>query len=108
MFNPAKGESYLARTDFAEWLYTYHPQWYDPEPEVLIERALGSEMPEAHWAYSGSQRCTKLLLVGPVQDPGIFTNPPGCITPNDARAIFDAVVRGELKPNPRGYINLTY
>jgi len=40
IFYPSQPENYMARSDFARWLYANHPEWYDPEPEIFVERII--------------------------------------------------------------------
>jgi hypothetical protein len=112
-FHPYRPEAYVTRTPFAEWLYTNYPSLYDPVPEVFIERAYEVDgfhlehHPNA-WA-AGNYACTKLLLLRPVEDLKRLAdpaNPVHCIQPNDSRSVFDRIVRGEIRPSARGYVNL--
>lgn len=35
--------NYLSLTPPASWVLAHHPDWYNPEPEILMERVIGSE-----------------------------------------------------------------
>jgi hypothetical protein len=89
-----------------------HPDWYDPVPEVFLERATWREtdrLSSEHWAV-GVASCNKLLLL---RAPSTLQNvagkpesPPGCLLPNDADLVYKEIVAGSKRPNSLGYINL--
>ena len=51
-FNPQRSESYLYPTTIAENFYERLPHWYDPIPEIFIERCVRAELPSDAWAVS--------------------------------------------------------
>ena len=111
-FRPDTLEAYLTHTEFAQWLYREHPQWYDPVSEIFIERAIigeGSAFAPETWAV-GVPSCLKILLVKPVSQlprlDGKPQNPPGCLLPNEADLFYNDLLSGALKPNQSGYINV--
>ena len=42
-FPPSRPEGHLQTTPFAHWLWTRHPMWNDPRPEVFAERESHAE-----------------------------------------------------------------
>jgi hypothetical protein len=60
-FWPARPESHLRPTRLAEWLWTAHPTWMDPPPEVFADRLGGTEDPQLPIA---TRRCEKVLFIG--------------------------------------------
>jgi len=58
-FRPSRPEAHLQPTPFADWLWTHHPVWNDPRPEVFAERMSHREPPEVPTA---TPLCQKVLL----------------------------------------------
>lgn len=58
-FRPTRPEAHLQPTAFAEWLWTRHPMWNDPRPEVFAERVSHQEPPVVP---AGTPHCEKVLL----------------------------------------------
>lgn len=58
-FPPARPEGHLQTTPLAQWLWTRHPMWIDPRPEVFAERESHAEPAVVPTATSG---CEKVLL----------------------------------------------
>jgi hypothetical protein len=111
-FRPDTLETYLIHTELADWLYRQHPDWYDPIPEIFIERTgigEGTLLSAETWAV-GVPSCMKLLLVKPVSElprlPGKPPNPPGCLLPNEADLFYRDLLSGTLKPDVKSYINV--
>lgn len=111
-FHPEIAETYLSHTKLAEWLYREHPGWYDPVPEVFVERGIYNEigdMPKEPWAV-GVPSCGKLFLLQPPASlpkiTGKPANPAGCLLPNEADLFYGELASGTRRPNARGYVNL--
>ncbi|MEC9093120.1 MAG: hypothetical protein VX438_10470 [Planctomycetota bacterium] len=60
-FHPDRGESFLYQTTIAENFYENFPGWYDPIPEIFIERCVRAELPTQAWAVS-NRAGTKLIV----------------------------------------------
>lgn len=58
-FPPTRPEGHLQPTPFARWLWTNHPMWNDPRPEVFAERTSHAEPAVVPTATTG---CRKVLL----------------------------------------------
>ena len=58
-FPPSRPEGHLQTTAFAQWLWTHHPMWNDPRPEVFAERVSHAEPAVVPAATPG---CQKVLL----------------------------------------------
>ncbi len=58
-FPPSRPEGHLQATPFAAWLWTRHPMWNDPRPEVFAERVSHAEPAVVPSATPG---CEKVLL----------------------------------------------
>ena len=58
-FPPSRPEGHLQTTPFAHWLWTRHPMWNDPRPEVFAERESHAEPAVVPTATTG---CQKVLL----------------------------------------------
>jgi hypothetical protein len=112
-FMPTNQGVYLSHTAIASWVYAHHPQWYDPVPEVFLERSTGTEdpYPQFHagtWAV-GDLFCRKLLLVRTSAElAGMkeFDRPLGCGVPFDSKEIVGQILAGEKKPSASGFMNL--
>jgi hypothetical protein len=59
-FRPARPEVYTKPTRLAEWIWTNHPDWDNPLPEVFFERNGGERHPIAPVAIKS---CNKVLIV---------------------------------------------
>jgi hypothetical protein len=79
-FWPGRQEAPLPPTRVAAWLWTQHPAWMDPPPEVFVERLSGAD--EA-WLPIATRRCEKVLLMGrgdgKVESPWPAACPPVAI-----------------------------
>ena len=60
-FWPARPESHLRPTRVAEWLWTAHPTWTDPAPEIFVERLTGNEDSRLP---AFTRLCEKVLIIG--------------------------------------------
>ena len=58
-FPPSRPEGHLEPTPLARWLWTRHPMWSDPRPEVFAERVSHVEPPVVPAA---TPDCQKVLL----------------------------------------------
>ena len=58
-FAPSRPEGHLSPTPLAGWLWTRHPMWSDPRPEVFAERVSHVEPPVVPAATAD---CQKVLL----------------------------------------------
>ncbi len=58
-FHPSRPEGHLQPTPLAEWLWTRHPMWNDPRPEVFAERVSHAEPAVVPTA---TPDCEKVLL----------------------------------------------
>ncbi len=58
-FPPGRPEGHLQPTPFARWLWSHHPMWNDPRPEVFAERVSHTEPAVVP---SGTPDCQKVLL----------------------------------------------
>ncbi len=58
-FPPSRAEAHLQPTALAEWLWTEHPMWNDPRPEVFAERVSHREPAVVP---TGTPDCQKVLL----------------------------------------------
>jgi len=59
MFHPRMPENSREPTFLAEYLWTKHPGWNNPLPEVFVETITGTEDP---WLPVTTDRCEKVLL----------------------------------------------
>ncbi len=115
IFHVDQPENYMTRSDVGRWLYDNHPGWYDPQPDVFIERIINQELPDPPypvppdvWAF-GNYACTKLYLVKPAEQLQTLSNPAdpvGCRKPNDSREVLRALIEGRMEPTSRGYVNV--
>lgn len=58
-FPPSRPEGHLQPTAFAEWLWSRHPMWNDPRPEVFGERVSHAE---PAMVPAATPDCQKVLL----------------------------------------------
>jgi hypothetical protein len=58
-FPPGRPEGHLQPTPFARWLWSHHPMWNDPRPEVFAERVSHTEPAVVP---AGTPDCQKVLL----------------------------------------------
>jgi hypothetical protein len=58
-FPPSRPEGHLEPTPLVRWLWTHHPMWSDPRPEVFAERVSHVEPPVVPAA---TPDCQKVLL----------------------------------------------
>lgn len=71
-FHPRVPQNSHEPTWLATYLWTHHPAWDNPVPEVFIETELHNE---ESWAPVATRGCEKILIVGHGTDEGLWPMP---------------------------------
>ena len=67
-FPPSRPEGHLEPTPLARWLWTRHPMWSDPRPEVFAERFSHVEPPVGQAATPDCQKVLLLVRTTPIEE----------------------------------------
>lgn len=106
-FSPSNNEEYFNPTFFSSFLYKYIPGFYDPIPEIFIERHSGVRREfggAGAWAYS-NPTCNKIVIIAHEMRKVNVRNiskPAGCARRFDGKKLYSiaqelAGNRSELK-----------
>lgn len=72
IFHPARPDNYRDPTAIAHWVWTTHPEWNNPLPEVFVE----SQVARVSTALPlATERCEKVLLIGRGDAQGMWPMP---------------------------------
>jgi len=110
-FHPAVGDGQREPTWLASWLWTRHPGWNNPLPEVFAETLLGAEPMRTP---ATTPACEKVLVSPGPEGEGVWPVPcfpaelpPQCAVPgalcyaNRRGAVYDFVVAPGRNAQPR-------
>jgi hypothetical protein len=103
-YNPHTPEQYVTPSRLSYLLQSKLPTWYNPAPEIFMERYSGHGEERAYDLIVGPD-CRKMLLIYHVNTPGAMS-PNRCLFDNDKLSAYRRAVQAQV-PQPYGYVYLS-
>ena len=103
-YDPRTPEQYVKPSSLSYALQSRLPTWYDPPPEIFMERFSGHGEERAYDLIVGPD-CRKTLLIGHVNTPGAMS-PNGCLFDNDKLSAYRRAIAAKA-PQQFAYVYLS-
>lgn len=103
-YDPRTPEQYVTPSSLSYALQSRLPTWYDPPPEIFMERFSGHGEERAYDLIVGPD-CRKTLLIGHVNTPGAMS-PNQCLFDNDKLSAYRRAIAARA-PRKFAYVYLS-